>query len=199
MPKIIWKYHGKKYEMERRVWLGMRARCHNPKHQAYPRYGGRGIFVCDEWINDFDRFYEDMGPRPEGMTIDRINNDLGYSKENCRWVTYKENNRNTRRNVAADINGRKMKVHEIAEATGQKESTIIYRIKRGLATEAIMSKKKLPNGVRKGEQHGTYYEYQRWGCKCEPCKAAASKYKAHRYQVRKLNASFKGERHERLD
>lgn len=189
MPKIIWKYHGPEYRKERSVWLGMRARCHNPKNPAYDRYGGRGIFVCDEWRNDFDRFYEDMGPRPDGMTIDRIDNNRGYSKDNCRWVSYQENSRNTRRTVKVEINGRQMKVHEIAEASGQKESTVIYRIKRGLSADSIMSKEKLPNSVRRGEQHGTYYEYQRWGCKCQLCKEAASKYKAHRYQMRKLKST----------
>ena len=192
MPKIVWKYHGKQYEMERRVWGGMKSRCHNPKNHAYPRYGGRGIFVCNEWLFDFDKFFEDMGPKPKGMDLDRIDNDKGYSKENCRWISRTENSRNTRRTVFFDVNGSMMKVHQIAEATGQKESTISYRIKSGMSVEKVMSTAKLPNGVRKGEQHGTYYEYQRWDCRCAPCKMAASKYKAFRYQARKLKL-IKGE------
>jgi len=188
MPKIVWKYYGKQFMKERTVWLSMVARCHNIKNTAYHRYGKRGIFVCNEWRYDFDRFYEDMCPRPEGMTLDRIDNNKGYSKENCRWVTYKENNRNTRRTVFLDVNGALMKIHEISEAIGQKESTIHYRIKKGLSLEKIMSKEKLPNSERRGEQHGTYYEYQRWGCKCDPCKKAASIYKAFRYQERKKKA-----------
>ena len=81
MPKIVWKYHGKHVTKERNAWHSMIQRCHNPKNPSYERYGQRGIFVCDEWRYDFDRFYEDMYPRPEGMTIDRIDNNKGYSKE----------------------------------------------------------------------------------------------------------------------
>jgi len=187
MPKIVWKYYGAKYQMERRVWLGMRARCHNPKNHAYERYGGRGIFVCDEWRFDFDKFYEDMGPKPPGMDLDRIDNDKGYSKDNCRWISRVENSRNTRKTVFFDVNGVKMKIHQIAEMTGQKEGTIAYRIKSGLSAEQVLSDGKLPNSVRKGEQHGTYYEYQRWLCRCEPCKKAASIYKSFRHQERKKN------------
>jgi hypothetical protein len=185
MPKIVWKYYGKQYEMEKRVWHGMRARCHNPKNQAYERYGGRGIFMCDEWLDNFDRFYEDMGPKPEGMDLDRIDNEKGYSKQNCQWISRKENTRNTRRTVYVDVNGIKLKLHQISDLTGQKKTTISYRLKQGLPLEQVLSTKKLPNSVRRGEQHGTYYEYQRWGCKCDPCKKAASTYKAFRYQERK--------------
>jgi hypothetical protein len=88
--------------------------------------------------------------------------------------------------VFFDVNGAMMKVHQIAEATGQKESTISYRIKSGMSVEKVMSTEKLPNGERKGEQHGTYYEYQRWNCRCDPCRLAASKYKAFRHQARKI-------------
>ena len=192
MPKIVWKYRGKQYEMERRVWHGMKSRCHNPANQSYVRYGGRGIFVCDEWRNSFDRFYEDMGPKPAGMDLDRIDNDKGYCKENCRWISRLENCRNTRRTIYVDVNGQKLKVHELAEISGQKKSTVMYRLKKGLSMDAVLSKEKLPNSVRRGEQHGTYYEYQRYGCKCEPCKKAASAYKKYRYQVRKQKASSVG-------
>jgi len=194
MPKILWKYYGKQYEMERRVWHGMRARCHNPKNHAYKNYGGRGIFVCSDWLNDFDKFYEDMGPRLEGMDLDRIDNEKGYCKENCRWVTRIENLRNMRKTVLFNVNGTMMKIHQIAEVTGQKLSTIKYRISSGMSVEKVMSAKKLPNSVRKGERHGTYYEYQRQRCRCDLCKMAASKYKAFRYQARKLKL-IKGEQH----
>jgi hypothetical protein len=187
MPKILWKYHGPQYMQERHIWLGMKNRCHNPKNPAYPRYGGRGIFVCDEWVNDFDKFYEDMGPRPKGLALDRIDNNKGYSKENCRWVTYKENNRNTRRTVFVELDGQKLKMHELVEKTGQKSQTILYRIKKGMSVEKIMSVDKLPNAEKKfPPRHGTYYEYQKWGCRCEPCKQAASIYKSYRHQQRKL-------------
>lgn len=68
-------------------WKKMIERCYYPKHHAYSRYGGRGIKVCLRWLVRFENFLKDMGPRPEGMTLDRRDNDRGYSRSNCRWAT----------------------------------------------------------------------------------------------------------------
>lgn len=74
------------------TWQSMIDRCHNTRSKQYKDYGGRGIFVCDEWRNSFKSFYDDMGNKPfKGAQIDRINNDDGYYKENCRWVTKHQN------------------------------------------------------------------------------------------------------------
>ena len=79
-------------------WNNMVQRCHNPNHPRFSDWGGRGIAVCDHWKENFENFLVDMGDPPEGKEIDRRNNDAGYSKENCRWVT-KAINMNNRRNT----------------------------------------------------------------------------------------------------
>lgn len=87
--------HGLRYTPEYSLWLNMKSRCYNPKNNAYKYYGGRGITICDEWRDDFKQFYDDMCPRPsDSHQIDRIDNDKGYSPENCRWVERIDNVRN---------------------------------------------------------------------------------------------------------
>ena len=74
----------------------MIARCTRPSHPRWTSYGGRGIEVCHRWRASFWNFVEDMGERPDGLVLDRIDNDAGYSPDNCRWTTYSESNRNRR-------------------------------------------------------------------------------------------------------
>jgi ribosomal protein S25 len=80
------------------TWKGMRSRCNSSTHSRYKDYGGRGIKICSEW-DDFYKFYFDMGDRPKGKTLDRIDNNGPYCKENCKWSTPSEQNRNARRSV----------------------------------------------------------------------------------------------------
>lgn len=93
--KLIHKTHGMKLTSIWIIWMGIKARCLNKNNRAYKNYGGRGIKLCDRW-HKFELFYEDMGDRPEGLQIDRIDNDGPYSKDNCRWVTPKQNCNNRR-------------------------------------------------------------------------------------------------------
>lgn len=86
-----------------RMWRGMLSRCENTNVSCYPRYGGRGISVCARW-HDFRNFLADMGERPEGRSIDRIDNDGNYERGNCRWATDAEqraNRRDSKPKVAA--------------------------------------------------------------------------------------------------
>lgn len=88
------KTHGMSYTRTYRSWIKMKERCLNPNHDHYHRYGGRGIKICDRWLLSFENFLEDMGDRPEDRSLDRIDNNNGYEKNNCRWATRIEQNIN---------------------------------------------------------------------------------------------------------
>ena len=131
--------HGSVGTPEYESWQGMKSRCTNKNQSSFVNYGGRGISYCKEW-ESFEKFLEDMGPRPEGKTLDRIDNSLGYSKENCRWATVLEQAGNTRQVVKLTLNGVTMTMTEWAKATGIPYPTIQDRRRRCLSVEAILRK-----------------------------------------------------------
>jgi predicted nucleic acid-binding Zn-ribbon protein len=135
--------HGQSNSKEYRIWSHMKTRCYNLNSQYYHRYGGRGISVCDRWLNSFENFYADMGECPEGYSIDRIDNDKGYCPENCRWATRTEQQNNKSDNVVLTIYGKTMSLNDWCRDTGQNYMTVYGRLKRGWTPEeAIFGREK---------------------------------------------------------
>lgn len=109
------------------AWYAILERCNNPKDQAYKNYGGRGIRVCERWL-EFKNFFADMGERPKGKSIDRIDNDGPYSPENCRWATREEQRNNTRSNRFYTYKGEKLSLRQWARRYKIDHRTLAYRL-----------------------------------------------------------------------
>lgn len=146
--------HGRSWNGKKRTdptynsWLSMHQRCEYPAHKSYARYGGRGISVCARW-SDFKLFLEDMGDRPKGMTLDRWPNTNGnYEPGNCRWATYKQQQRNRRSNRLIDFNGETKPLVEWAELYGIRRDTLAYRLKTGMPMGQALSRPVEPRKAR---------------------------------------------------
>lgn len=132
--------HGKYMSREYRIWVNMKARCDNKKEMHYKDYGGRGIVYDSKWYT-FEGFWDDMKEGyDEGLTIDRINNDGNYCKENCRWVTKAQQNINQRQNVFIKYNDIVDTVTGWARRLGISRSTLDWRIKHGWPIQKSFSK-----------------------------------------------------------
>ena len=135
-----------------RVWVTMRARCNNPNDASYHNYGGRGIKVCERWDN-FSNFLSDRGERPQRCDIDRIDNNGNYDPENCRWVSRKENLRNTRRTRMLTFQGEALPVGVWSERLGVPVRTLLNRIDRGWSVENALTLERHARGRRKSQLH----------------------------------------------
>lgn len=157
------KTHGLSYTTEYRVWQTMRLRCHEPSNQAYPDYGGRGIFVCNRWRESPVHLLEDMGRKPTPRhEIDRIDNDQGYdcgkcedcrargvTKINCRWVSRKENDRNRRSNRRLTIGAESLTMAEWCERYSIAHDTLRYRLRIGWSAERAITTPVRPKRSRR--------------------------------------------------
>lgn len=124
------------------VWQGMKRRCDNPNFKQFSHYGGRGIYVCERWINSFENFVYDMGERPEGYSIERVDNDGPYSPENCVWASRSEQQRNRRITTMVTIEGIEYVAVSLAQKAGLKTDTIVQRAALGLTFDEVMSPKR---------------------------------------------------------
>jgi hypothetical protein len=121
-------------------WWSMKNRCYDPNHKNYKHYGGRGIRVCEEWNENFSAFLNDMGKKPtSNHTIERVEIDKGYYKENCKWATKMEQARNKRNNVIVTFEGKTMCLAEWAEFLGVHRGILAARIRKGWAMDKVLS------------------------------------------------------------
>lgn len=132
--------HGMRKHPLYSIWSSMIDRCSNPKNENYHNYGGRGISVSKEWM-DVSIFIRDMSPRPDKFSLDRIDNEKGYSKENCRWATMAQQGRNKRDTIFIEYNGVNKPLIEWAEEKGVKRDTMYMRYRRGYTNEEIINGK----------------------------------------------------------
>jgi hypothetical protein len=131
--------HGMCGKPEYRSWAGMVQRCTNPNAKHYDYYGGRGIAVCTEWLESFENFYRDMGDRPAGCSLDRIDSSGNYCKENCRWSTASEQQNNMRSNRTLTYDGRTMTVAQWIKELNLNSNTTRKRLRLGWTAEEVLT------------------------------------------------------------
>lgn len=119
-------------------WLSMIGRCNPANSDQYPAYAGSGISVCDRWAKSFESFLADMGPRPDGCTIDRIDPSKNYEPNNCRWATTREQALNRRNVIFTSVRGEDLCLHDISKKYGIPSTTINRRYSQGLRGEDLI-------------------------------------------------------------
>lgn len=132
--------HGLGHSREYRIWGLMISRCTDPDNIGWRHYGGKGIHVCQRWLDSVSNFVEDMGPRPSPQhSIDRLDSTKDYSPDNCRWATKKEQSRNTSRNRFIEFDGQTLTLAEWSERTGIPRWKISRSISSGLSVADALS------------------------------------------------------------
>lgn len=152
-PKYcVWEKHGMYRTPTHITWKSMMNRCYNQDADQYKNYGARGIQVQDSW-HRFSNFLADMGERPEGMTLDRINTHGDYAKHNCRWATAKVQRQNSRQRIHwLTHNGKTLCLLDWSRELGIRANHLRWRIKQGWPTERVLSTARFNN---QGREVGT--------------------------------------------
>lgn len=149
--------HGMKNTPLYKIWASMKIRCQNEGASRYERYGGRGITICNEWINEngFMNFYNwaMASGYEEGLTLDRINVDGNYEPSNCRWVTMREQQNNRSNNLLLTYNGKTKTASQWEDETGIKQGTISARIRNGWSVERALTEKPWGRSVKNAEKN----------------------------------------------
>lgn len=128
------------FPREESTYRNMKTRCNNPNATGYENYGGRGITVCERWLESFENFYKDMGPRPENTSLDRIDVHGNYDPSNCRWADWETQANNRTDNTILEYNGESKTIHSWAKELGILENTISYRLLRKWSIEEALEK-----------------------------------------------------------
>lgn len=131
--------HGYSKSQVYKIYMGMIARCYKENSTSYPRYGAKGVSVCNRWKESFENFLEDMGEPPEGMSLDREDNKGNYTPENCRWSTNKQQSNNRSNNILINYKGKTQTLSQWAEELGFNYHSLIYRLERGWSHEKTLS------------------------------------------------------------
>lgn len=130
--------HGLSGDPRFQVWVDMHKRCYNPLHPCFHHYGGRGIDVCEQWHGTPEVFFRGVGPRPDGYALDRLDNNAGYSPENCAWVTIKQQQNNRRNNVWLTLEGVTKTLSGWAEVAGVHRSSFRNWVVKGMSEAELI-------------------------------------------------------------
>ena len=138
-PAALFTTHGMSRSKEYRSWAHLKGRCLNKNDKQYESYGARGITVCERWLESFENFFSDMGKCPEGLTIDRIDNDGNYEPDNCRWADAEIQGNNRRSSKFIIYDGKQLTYSQWSRELNGYVGLVIDRLRRGWSEEQAVS------------------------------------------------------------
>lgn len=146
---------------EYQAWANMKQRCFNPNTRSYPRYGGRGITVCEAWSRSFEEFFLAVGPRPTpAHSLDRVDNNGNYEPGNIRWATKQEQTRNREKTLSVRIDGKRLFLADLEHTTGRSAATLRKRLKTGKSPEQVAQRERVIPQRLTVDVNGTLMTYK---------------------------------------